>query len=469
MDMMVDILIVDDDPKICLFFETLLAQLEHDFKTAKSLREAREQMDSGNFDLVLLDLELPDGNGLDLMPELADSVSAPEVIIITGTGDVRGAELAFKYGAWDYVQKPFLIDEVTLPISRAIQYRKEKLAKPILVPLERSGIIGDSPAIRQCLELVGKAAVTDASVLITGETGTGKELFARAIHNNSHRSSKPFVAVDCGALPDTLVESTLFGHEKGAFTGAGNRQEGLLVQADTGTLMLDEIGDLPMPAQKSLLRTLQERSVRPVGASKEIQVDIRLVAATNLDLDEMISQKRFRQDLLYRIRAFEIKLPSLRERQDDIEEIAVIKLHELSKKYGMTPKSISPELLELLKTYDWPGNIRELINVIENLLASSGTDSTLFPKHLPASYRLSDMAFEQKQAPLENDHSMSRRFANPELPSLADYRQELEKKYLKELMFRVNGDRKAACRMSGVSQSRLYALLAKHSLPGFSN
>lgn len=464
---MVNVLIVDDDPKICLFFSELMEQMGHNFEIANTIENARLLFNNQLFDIVLLDLELPDGNGLDLMPEFSFQETAPEVIIITGTGDARGAEIAFKYGAWDYVQKPFLLNEVTLPITRAIQYREEKLSKSNLIPLVRSGIIGESNAVKKCLQEVGKAAGTDASVLITGQTGTGKELFARAIHENSKRKSKSFVAVDCGALPKTLVESTLFGHEKGAFTGAGKRQEGLLVQAHQGTLMLDEIGDLPLSAQKSLLRTLQERCVRPVGANNEIPIDIRLVSATNLDLDHMVQQHSFRQDLLYRIRAIELKLPPLRDRLEDIEEIVIKKLHELSTQYQINSKAVSSEFLKILGSHDWPGNIRELINVLEYVLASSGSDPMLFPKHLPPEYRMSKLDFDIS---LENGLKSSP--ANElgsydKLPSLNTYRSRLEKEYLKELIHRSNGDRKLACSISGVSQSRLYGLLKNHNLPGF--
>ncbi|MBU0973543.1 MAG: sigma-54 dependent transcriptional regulator [Proteobacteria bacterium] len=464
---MIKVLVIDDDLKICLFFSTLLEQMGYGFELANTKQAARLLFANHRFDLVLLDLELPDGNGLDLLPEFTGHRHSPEVIIITGTGNVRGAELAFKYGAWDYVQKPFLLDEVSLPITRALQYRREKQAQPQRIPLRRSTIVGESDAILNCLEEVAKAASCDASVLITGETGTGKELFARAIHENSKRASNPFIAVDCGALPETLLESTLFGHEKGSFTGAGKKQEGLLVQADGGTLLLDEVGDLPLAAQKSFLRTLQERSVRPLGGNREIPVDIRLVAATNLNLDQMVKENRFRQDLLYRIRAMELKLPPLRDRQKDIELITIKKLHELANRYSMETKAVSPEFFKTLSGHAWPGNVRELVNVLEYVLASAGSDPTLFPKHLPVEYRMADLEFDpvlsgapKTAPPVEGDRQ-------DQLPQLNDYRNRLEKDYLKTLINRSKGDRKIACKISGVSQSRLYGLLAKHGLPGF--
>ncbi len=463
---MINVLIIDDDSKIGLFFETIIKKMGHTPFTAGSIQETWDMVNHHDFDLVLLDLELPDGNGLDLLPELIRTPSEPEVIIITGTGDSRGAELAFKYGAWDYIQKPFLLEEVALPITRAIEYHREKLT-PRLVPLKRPKIIGDSDAIQKALDEVGKAAATDASVLITGETGTGKELFAKAVHENSRRSAHPFIAVDCGALPDTLVESTLFGHEKGSFTGAVKKQEGLLVQAHRGTLLLDEIGDLPMNAQTSFLRCLQERSVRPLGSQSEIKVDFRVIAATHRDLDQRVEETLFRKDLLYRIRAMEIKLPPLRERANDIEEIAIKKLHELATRYNMENKAVSSEFLSILKNCPWHGNVRELINVLDYALASAGMDPTLFPKHLPPDYRIFSLKFNLPSPSLPGQMSPLPSDTGSALLPLDDFRKKCEKQYLEELIRRSQGDRKEACRISGISQSRLYALLNRYNLPGF--
>ena len=464
---MTHVLIIDDDPNICLLLSKLLKHMGHDSSVAGTLKEGLAVCRNEGFDLVLLDLELPDGNGLNILPDLMKTSSEPEVIIITGTGNIRGAETAFKYGAWDYVQKPFLLDEVSLPITRALQYRREKKSSKPPVALIRSKIVGESDAVRKCLEEVAKAAITDAGVLITGETGTGKELFARAIHENSKRASKPFITVDCGALPDTLVESTLFGHERGAFTGAGKKQEGLIVQADGGTLMLDEVGDLPLAAQKSFLRTLQEKRVRPIGGKSEKPIDFRLVAATHLDLDQMVLEKRFREDFLYRIRAIGIKLPPLRERGKDIEAIALKKIHELAQRYGIETKAISPEFFKTLATHPWPGNVRELINVLEYALASAGEDPTLFPKHLPPEYRMARLSFDTVPMLRSTQETAAALNEGEMLPSLNDYRARIEKDYLKKLLNTVKGDRERASRISGVSQSRLYSLLNKHGLPGF--
>jgi two-component system NtrC family response regulator len=275
--------------------------------------------------------------------------------------------------------------------------------------------------------------------------------------------------VDCGALPETLVESTLFGHEKGAFTGAQNRQAGLIAQAAGGTLMLDEVGDLPLSVQKSFLRTLQERCIRPIGGKSEKPVDFRLVAATNLNLNKMVEKKQFREDLLFRIRAMEIKLPPLREREQDIEGIIIKKSHELARRYGMATKAISQEFFQTTSAHNWPGNVRELINVLEYALASAGQDPTLFPKHLPPEYRTAGLDFNstsQNRSRIDRKDSLD---LEEELPSLQDYRTRTEKNYLKLLLNKVKGNRQEASLISGISQSRLYGLLKKHNLSGFAS
>ncbi len=394
---MTDVLIIDDDKKICKVLSGMVESLGHKAFAANTLEDGLRLAKTGDYDLILLDLEFPGGNGLKILPELLKVPSLPEVIIITGTGGITGAEAAYKYGAWDYVQKPFLLNEVSLPITRALQYRKEKETGKIPVTLKRPGIIGESAPICQCLEEMAKASTTDAGVLISGETGTGKELFAKAIHENSKRSSGEFMVVDCGALPETLAESVLFGHEKGAFTGAEKKRDGLVKLAEGGTLFLDEIGDLPLNIQKSLLRTLQEHTIRPIGGETEVPVNFRLVSATNRDLDKMVKENRFREDFLYRIRAVEINLPPLRERENDIQEITLRKIYELGSRYNIGTKGVSPDFFQALNSCKWPGNVRELVNVLEYAIGAVQDYPTLFPKHLPPEYRTALLKTSAKQ------------------------------------------------------------------------
>jgi two-component system, NtrC family, response regulator len=461
------LLIIDDDVKICRILSRLIESMGDQASTSHTLEEGLNRAASDPYDVILLDLEFPEGNGLDILPGLLKAPSFPEVIIITGTGDTRGAELAFKYGVWDFIQKPFTLEEASLPITRALQYRSEKGAANHAVFLDRAGIIGDSDAIRICLGEVARTSVTDASVLIAGETGTGKELFAKAIHQNSTRSKGPFITVDCGALPETLAESTLFGHEKGAFTGADRRQDGLILQAEGGTLFLDEIGDLPLNIQASLLRTLQEHRIRPLGGKQELPVDFRLVSATNRDLDQMVSENRFREDLLFRIRAIGIILPPLRDRKQDLQEIAIHKIHEMGRRYGLGLKGVSSDFLMHLNAHDWPGNVRELINVLEYALGSAGQDPTLVPKHLPPAYRISRLDFDAVPAKIPSEIEAETPDAHAALPTWSAFRQQSEAKYLRMLLAKAGDSREEACSLSGISQSRLYDLLKKHRLSGF--
>ena len=463
------ILIIDDDPQICKILSELATSMGHEPSTTNRLEEGLTLALKRDFDLVLLDLEFPHGDGLQVLPDLLKAPSNPEVIIITGTSGYRGAELAFKYGAWDYVEKPFILAEVSLPIERALQYRGKKEADTIPITLDRFGIIGESAAIRSCLDDVARASITEAAILITGETGTGKELFARAIHANSKRAPGPFTVLDCSALPLTLAESTLFGHEKGAFTGAEKKQDGVIRQANNGTLFLDEIGELSLDIQKLLLRVLQEHRIRPVGSVSEIDVDFRLVAATNRDIARMVTKKQFREDLYFRIRAIEVTIPPLRDRKEDLYEITTRKVDQLCRDYGLDTKGVSPEFMEVLVSQRWPGNVRELINTLEFAIAMAQQDPILFPKHLPPEYRLVHLRSDPDQ-PVQDDRIRSTRMdSKAGFPTLPEYRSRFEKNYLRMLLRLAQGNRREACRLSGVSQARLYGLLKKYDLSRFSN
>ena len=296
---MPDILIVDDDQDVSDMLNEMVTRMGHHSESSSTLKEARQNLLSHDYDVIFLDVRLPDGNGLDILPLIKEMRSMPEVIIVTGHGDSDSAELAMKSGVWDFIQKPGSLSSMRLVLTRALQYREKKgLATKAPVLLKLDNLVGNSSRLRTCFDLVAQAAQSDINVLVTGETGTGKELFARAIHDNSQRSGKPLVVVDCAAMPENLVESMLFGHEKGAFTGADRTRVGLIKQADKGTLFLDEIGELPSLIQKSFLRVLQEHRFRPIGSSKEEQSDFRLIAATNRKLDKMVANGRFRTDLL---------------------------------------------------------------------------------------------------------------------------------------------------------------------------
>ena len=461
---MANILVIDDDKKICEALTEFITHMGHSTNYALTLKEGLEELKTKPFDLVFLDVRLPDGNGLAALPTIRKTASSPEIIIITGEGDPDGAELAIKNGCWDYIEKPLSMVTVTLPLTRVIQYRKEKTSKKQPVVIRREGIIGDSSEIRHCLDHVAMAAETDTNVLINGETGTGKELFAHAIHENSHRSSNPFVVVDCAALPETLVESILFGHKKGAFTGADRNRSGLIKQADKGTLFLDEIGELPINVQGSFLRVLQEGSFRHVGDDNETTSDFRLIAATNRNLDQMVDKGRFRKDLLFRIKTTMIDLPPLRERIKDIREIAFYYMAKFCDGSGTGTKGFSPEFLEALTRYHWPGNIRELVNAIEGAASVARHEGTLFPIHLPDNIRtwLARDAIVPKTDEKPSFEESSQTLES--LPILKELIETTEKEYFKNLVSKTEGNIQDICRISGISRAIVYARLKKYNL-----
>ena len=342
--------------------------------------------------------------------------------------------------------------------------------------LERAGIIGESAEMQRCLELVAMASDGDASVLIGGETGSGKELIAAAIHRNSSRARRPFVVVDCAALPETLVESLLFGHVKGAFTGADRDRDGLILQASGGTLFLDEIGELPLALQRSFLRVVQERRFRPLGGTQEIGSDFRLIAATHRNLEEMVRQGTFRQDLLFRLRSLTIDLPPLRQRKEDIKSIAMSYLNALCERNGIPTKGLSPDFFEALMAWDWPGNVRELLNTLESVFAITRDESTLFGRHLPVHLRaqLARQAIGQKSTATGGEATVPEAggAAEPHPVKIAESLQafrerasnEAERAYLEEVLAATGGDVEKASERAGISISRLYSLLKKHQL-----
>ncbi len=305
-----------------------------------------------------------------------------------------------------------------------------------------------------------RAAAMDVNVLITGESGTGKELFARAIHENSSRNGSPFVVVDCAALPISIIEGVLFGHEKGAFTGADQARQGLIQQADGGTLFLDELGELPLKIQKAFLRVLQEGTFRPLGGKQELRSNFRLVAATNCDLEERVRKGLFRRDLLYRIRSVTIDLPPLRERREDINTLILHYLRVLCRRHQMDVKGFSPEFMEAMGQYSWPGNVRELVHTMESIVAIAGSHPIIYPKHMPAEIRvklLKQRISPKEAAPLDEEGS-------GELPEIAASRQAADRHYLEALISQTRGDIHEMVRVSGLSRTQIYSLLKSHGL-----
>jgi len=455
---MAQVLIVDDDELICEMLSFVVEDMGHAVSSATTLETGFKKASSEAFDVIFLDIKMPDGNGLDLLPRIRELPSHPEVIIITGSGDPDGAELAIKNGAWDYIQKSSSTKEMLLPFVRALQYREQKNARKPLAALKLNGVIGKSPTMKVCLDLLAQAAHSEVNVLLTGETGTGKEVFARAIHENSGRADENFVVVDCTALPATLVESVLFGHEKGSFTGADRTQTGLVKQADGGTLFLDEIGELPLTMQKAFLRVLQEHRFRPVGAKRESESNFRLIAATNRNLDKMVQDGTFRSDLLFRVRTLTIELPALSARKDDIKELAMHHMARVCERYQIGTKGFSPEFFDALMAHEWPGNVRELVNAIERAISDAYHEPTLFPKHLPLDLRVKVARSSVKKEAASTADGASA------LGTLAECRTAAERRYLRDLLLQTKGGVREACRISGLKRSRLYELLKEYGL-----
>jgi len=476
-----NILIIDDDIEICETLESLVGRLSHRCFSVQAIRAARLALRSNVYDVVFLDVRLPDGNGLELLPELSNSENAPEVIILTGKGDPDGAELAIEGGVWDYILKPSSVREITLTLDRALRYRKEKQGNSPVDDLSTSNIIGTSPVIKAACRQLAQAARTETNLLITGETGTGKEVFARAIHENSNKISGKFVVVDCASLPETLADSILFGHRRGAFSGAHEHQEGLINLAHNGTLFLDEIGELSLSIQKSLLRVLQERTFRAVGDSKEQSSNFRMIAATTRDLDEMVEKSEFRSDLLYRIKTMKIHLPPLRHRNGDVKILAAYRVEQLCQDSGLPLKLISTDFFETLLHHHWPGNVRELFNMVERAVVAAGDGKKLFAMHLPRSLRI-QVAREQIKKMTGSESLIDNPSAFPastvqeigqdifqdifdrELPGLREFKGMAEKVYLSELIRQGDGNISKILNISGLSRSHFYSLLKKYGL-----
>jgi DNA-binding NtrC family response regulator len=380
------ILIIDDEEIVRSSCRRALEPEDYDIEAAGSGNEGLELLAGGPFDLVITDLKMPDIDGIEVLIRIKERWPSTEVIIMTGYGTVKTAVKAMKVGVFDYIEKPFSPDDLLSLVAKAIE-RKSRTGGIIsareVVPshYELGNIVGESPAMQRVFQLIARVATTGSTVLITGESGTGKELVAKAIHYNSPRKDLPFVTVDCVTIPETLIESELFGHAKGAFTGAAEKKKGLLETANGGTLFFDEIGNIGVTTQAKLLRVLQEREFRPLGEKKTVHVDVRFIAATNTDLRAMTREGTFREDLFYRLNIFPIHIPPLRERREDIPRLAYHFLQKYCRELKRNVGHISAEAMKLLIVHDWPGNARQLENIIQRAIIMC-QGKTLRPEHL---------------------------------------------------------------------------------------
>ena len=453
------VLVVDDDPSSCEMLEEGLTHAGFEVAWRTSAEEALAALRAGPGshgvapDVVLTDLRMTGASGIDLCRSVGELDPGLPVIVITAFGSIRSAVDAIRSGAYDFITKPFDLAVVAMALDRAVRHRAMRLEidrlRSRVAEGEAGDLVGRTDAMRRVLDLIERAAGSDATVLITGESGTGKELAARALHQRSPRKDGPFIAVNCAALPETLLESELFGHAKGAFTDARVERAGLFVRATGGTLFLDEIGDMPPGMQVKLLRALQERSVRPVGGDREVAFDTRIVAATHKDLEAEVAAGRFRQDLFFRIHVIEIGLPPLRARGGDVLVLAQTFVERIAARTGRRGLRISHDAAERLLAYEWPGNVRELENSIERAVALARGDE-ITAEDLPARVRRSSMQASEGDA-----------HGAPELVSL----DEMERRYILRVIRAVGGNKKLAAQVLGVDRSTLYRKLDRWKAP----
>src|SRR5256885_3280088 len=406
------ILIVDDEERIGQVLTEVLSGHGYVVRAASDGEEALRELAAHDYDAVVTDVRMPRMDGLSLVRSVQQIAPDATVIVMSAYGSHDLALEAMKAGAYDYLGKPFRPDEVLLVLRKAeererLRAENRRLRREIEASRGHAGIIAESPAMKEVLRVVGKVAPAKTTVLIAGESGTGKELVARAIHELSPRNAGPFVAVNCGAIPDQLIESELFGHAKGAFTGAQTAKRGLFEEADAGTLLLDEIGELPLPLQPSLLRALQEGEIRRVGDARSIKVDVRVLAATNRDLSQEVAQGKFREDLFYRLNVVAVKLPPLRDRPEELSILAQRVIAQHAARPGIPRQNLSAGAVSLLQEWRWPGNVRELENALERALVLSEGDE-IEPDALPEEMRAGRRASGPPPTPTEGDLSVKR-------------------------------------------------------------
>ncbi|HET8676633.1 MAG TPA: sigma-54 dependent transcriptional regulator [Blastocatellia bacterium] len=449
-----NILVIDDEEKILDALRLNLEQTGYSVATAKTGEEGLILFNNGDFDLVLADLQLPDMQGTEVMRRLKEKRPSIEVIIISGYGSVARAVEATKAGAFHFVEKPFEIDALLLLIERALERQllieeSDVLRRTLQQRSTYGDIVGRSKQMQNIFEMIEAVAKSDANILIVGESGTGKELIANAIHYNSHRAKGTFVKVNCSALPKELIESELFGHTKGAFTGAARDKEGLIARANGGSLLLDEIAEMPLELQPKLLRALQERVYYRLGSEKPVEVDFRLICSTNRNPPEAVRSGQLREDLYYRISTITIEVPPLRERTDDIQVLADHFLKTFADKYQKPLEGFSQSAISVMFNYHWPGNVRELESAIERAVLLAKGD------HIEAS----DLPFTATEAPATNNNQ----FHVPPNMKLED----IEREVIYQTLQRTKGNKQAAATALGIYRPRLYSKIRKYNLTEF--
>ncbi len=448
------LLVVDDDADMCAELARMLGKRGYDVTTDGSAESAWARLTDADFDAVITDLNMKGMNGVELCDRIVQNRPNVAVIIVTGFGTMETAIATMRAGAFDFLTKPFNAEQLVFSIERALRHGSlerevARLRRDVEVTRGPGAeIIGDSPPMREVWDLILRVAETDATVLITGESGTGKELVAHAIHDKSGRRGGPFVAINCAAVPEALLESELFGHKKGAFTDAKTARRGLFVEASGGTLFLDELGEMPLGMQAKLLRALEERKVRPVGGDAEVPFDTRIVAATNRDLESRVQERTFREDLYYRINVVHVTLPPLRSRGHDILTLAQAFITRFAKRHGKAVTGLSPAAAERLLSYTWPGNVRELANSMERAVALA---------------RFSELTVDDLP-PKIRDYKQSHVLLTSSDPAELVTLEEVEGRYIQRVMEAVAWNKSVATRVLGIDRSTLYRKLERYKL-----
>ena len=450
-----NVLVVDDEPKLCDLLSSALSQNDVHVFTASNGVQALAILEQEDIDLVISDWRMPGMDGPQLLAEVKQRYSHLPVIVMTAYSTVKNAVQSMRNGAYDYIAKPFDIDELDITVHKALHFRdilrdNARMRAELDQHQPFDSLMGDSPSFRRVLQAIDSVRDSSATILLTGESGTGKEMVARAIHKHGSRADKPFVAVNCAAIPEGLLESEMFGHRKGAFTGAVTDRVGRFMQADKGTLFLDEVGDMPLALQAKILRALQERVIEPVGDPRERKVDVRVIAATHKNLLEAVANKEFREDLYYRLNVFPIQLPALRERIEDIAPLARHFAHNLGATAGKRITGFSPDALQAMAEYNWPGNIRELQNCVERATIVA-TSSTIEDSDLPP--YLFTAQPNQQCSVLESGPSVP--------PDLEAALAEVEKAYILAALQQANGVQAAAAQLIGISERSFWYRLKK--------
>jgi len=457
------VLVIDDETVIGLSCKRILGQAGHDVQSFTDPRAGLRAALSGDFDVILLDLVMPGIGGLEILEQIGSAGVPSEVVVITGHSTVESAVEAMKHGAADYVSKPFSPDQLRMVFQKvlersALMQEIAALRRELELNHGFEGIIGNSQPMERVFSLIKRVAPTDSTVLVTGESGTGKEVVAGVIHRLSRRKARTLLACDCSALAPTLLESELFGHVKGSFSGAIATKQGLFEAAHTGTLFLDEVANLSMETQGKLLRTLEAKLVRRVGDTAEREVDIRLIAASNRDLEEMVGEGTFREDLYYRLNVVPIHLPPLRARQGDIPKLAMAFLNHFCEKNEVAIEGFTPDLIAKMDSYDWPGNVRELRNIVERMaILTDGNriDSRQFP------FQISEVRQLSASTQLPRSWEQFRQFKHQARDALT---QELESRFLIEALGRNGGNVTKAAEEVGIQRTQMHALMRKYGL-----